>query len=152
MNVLETLIKDLNELPEELNILVGESIQRNKKSIISEIEGQLYQGEDAKGFSIRPKYAKATIRQKKLEGQPSDRVTLKDSGKNFEKMNIITDYEAQYSAVIGNTKYHRDLLDKYGDGEKEPFNLNEANLRRFAYKSVLPELTNFMRSRGFTRL
>jgi hypothetical protein len=91
-----------------------------KKNNLSELiielntEKQLYdEGVDSLGFKIEPEYTSLTKRIKRGKGQPTDRVTLKDTGKMYKTWTV---------KLVGNTisidanlvKDGFDLEEKYG--------------------------------------
>lgn len=92
-------------------------------SIIAELEpvilsmvtdNQLYEkGINSKGISIhtyRP-YKPSTVRQKLRKGQPVDRVTLRDTGKFYNSLFLVSDSQGFY--IDSTDPKAKDLLAKY---------------------------------------
>lgn len=86
-------------MSDEINDLLGRvmAVEENMNEIILlvvkkkedfvlelNVEKQLYEGLNAKGEMIRPKYRPSTIKRKKKKGHPYNRVTLKDEGDFYE--------------------------------------------------------------------
>ena len=76
-------------------------------------EEQLYEGQDAEGQEIRPKYTPFTVQIKRLKGQPTDRVTLKDTGAFYRSFDI--DYGPNYFEIKATDGKTRKLKRKYGE-------------------------------------
>ena len=144
MNVLDEIIAMLWDLPEDLNRLVASSLKSDERAVIDDIEAQLNEGKDSKGVNIRPPYAKSTIKVKRAEGKPYDRVTLKDTGKNFSKMKLVANPNGHETAIVGNTKYHPDLLKRYQNDGQDPFGLSSDNRRKFFERTLKSKLYQFM--------
>jgi hypothetical protein len=60
--------------------LAAESIEDTRSELIENQQEQLFAGKTSAGGDISPFYKPATIAKKKKKGQPTDRVTLKDTG------------------------------------------------------------------------
>ena len=127
------LFKD--SLPELL-----EDIVRDKEDvIISAItKDQLYRrgvnGQDKKIMDYMP-YRQSTIRKKKKKGQPTTRVTLKDTGEFYKSMFVVFDSEGFYiTSKDDKTKY---LVKKYGEAI---FRLTDKNLTRILRLHIRKEL------------
>jgi hypothetical protein len=118
-----------------------ECVERNVAEICElNSDKQLYEkGENAMGVSIdtyRP-YEPLTIEIKTIKGQPTDRVTLKDTGDFYESFFISADNEGFF---IDATDWKRDeLVEKYG---AEIFGLTDKNKTYLAKEILLPELIN----------
>jgi len=80
-SILDDLKRTVEELQTAVNGSVQESIDQNKQ-VIKELQTQeqMYQGITSKGIDIKPAYANSTIKIKRKKGQPTDRVTLFDTG------------------------------------------------------------------------
>ena len=76
--------------------------------------GQLYEGIDSKGGSLGT-YTPYTISIKERKGQPTDHVTLKDTGEFYSSFNVslTSDYDLHITAQP--IKDDTDLTEKYGD-------------------------------------
>ena len=81
---------------------------------------RLFSGYNAFDWKIGPPYAPFTVRLKKQKGQPSDRVTLKDTGDFYE--GFIVERKGD-SVIFTSTDWKTsDLVEKYG---KDIFGLSE---------------------------
>lgn len=102
-----------DNLPE---LLVQESQEFESFIVELNIDQMYHKGADARGFEIRPRYAPSTVRQKRREGKPADRVTLRDEGDFHRSIFVIFDgdkliFNADDSkAVKLFKKYGPDLL------------------------------------------
>jgi len=95
-------------------------------------EEQMYQGINASGNAIEPEYKQSTINYKKRVGQPSDRVTLKDSGDFYDSIEI----EARTDNFVISTQitYSIYLVTKYA----EILGITDTNLQTFVNTYTLP--------------
>lgn len=100
---------------------------------------QLWSGLDSSGNSLDPEYAESTIKRKKSKGQPTDRVTLKDSGQFHESITA----KALKGAIMitsnrkaGSYDLAQHLEDVYGD-KASLFGLTEDN-REELKKKLIP--------------
>lgn len=129
--------KRLNEVRENVNKIVRETFEEHKKLIIHyNADEQLYKlGQDSKGSIIRPAYRPATIKLKKAKGQPTDRVTLKDTGR-FHKTLIVTPKE-EYVEISSDLEYAKYLFQKYGS---DVLGIQEELLNEFVTRYVVPRI------------
>ena len=83
-----------------------------KEFVIEKNHEQLYNyGQDAKGKDLKTYaalggrvYGNYTIQQKQLKGQPTDRVTLKDTGKFYDTFKV--GVQSEYAEIKANFKVH----------------------------------------------
>jgi hypothetical protein len=113
---MEALINALNNLKKiDLNdvmAIVYEEADFQKLIGYLNTEQQLYLGIDSLGNSLG-EYAPSTIAIKKRKGQPTDRVTLKDTGDFYKDFDIIVDEEG---FIITNVNEKTlSLTDRYGN-------------------------------------
>lgn len=117
-----------------------EDIIRDKEDVIvSAIAyGQLYRrginGRGEKIMSYMP-YAPKTIQNKKRKGQPTTRVTLRDTGAFHESMYVVFDSEGFY--ITASDEKTQDLVEKYGE---EIFRLTDKNFTRIIRSHIRKEL------------
>lgn len=99
---------------------------------------QLYRrgvnGKDVKIMSYAP-YALRTIHNKKRKGQPTTRVTLRDSGDFHKSMFVVVDENGFY--ITSDDDVTQFLIPKYGE---EIFRLTDKNLNRIIRSHVRKEL------------
>jgi hypothetical protein len=58
----------------------ADSIDDTREDLIRHQLEQMFAGQNSKGREIKPFYRPSTIARKRKKGQPTDRVTLKDTG------------------------------------------------------------------------
>ena len=119
----------LRAFKDNLPMLLEDIIRDKEDVIVSAIANdQLYRrGINGKGEKImdyRP-YTATTVRIKKKKGQPTTRVTLRDTGDFHESMFVVFDAEGFY--VTASDDKTPELVEKYGD---EIFRLTDKNLTR----------------------
>ena len=118
-----------------------EDIVRDKEDVIVSAiaDAQLYRrginGRGEKIMSYAP-YAASTIKKKKKKGQPTTRVTLKDTGVFHESMYVVFDSEGFY--ITSDDEKTKELTKKYG---KEIFRLTDENFNRILRSHIRKELT-----------
>lgn len=92
----------------------------NKESIKNEIirlntQEQLFKkGIGADGLKLTPPYTANTVRLKRLKGQRTDHVTLKDT-EDFYKSFRVSVNKVTIEITADTIKEGNDLIDKYGD-------------------------------------
>jgi len=109
IKTLSNKIKKLN-----INAILKKVFQNSdiKAFIIEKNQEQLYNyGQDAKGKELKTYaalggrvYGNYTIQQKQLKGQPTDRVTLKDTGKFYNTFKV--GVQSEYAEIKANFKVH----------------------------------------------
>jgi hypothetical protein len=104
-------------------------------------EEQLYEGKDAQGREIRPKYTPFTVSIKRIKGQPTDRVTLKDTGDFYQSFDI--KYGPDYFEIIATDGKTKKLQRKYGP---EVLGLNPDSLA-FLIDLCKDELIGYLRKK-----
>lgn len=117
MIVFERLIQQLEAVRDTMPVTVKETLQqpglqRTMKSMNT--TRQLYQGENTDGSPIAPPYKELTIAIKRLKGQVTNRVTLKDEGDFYAGWVILFD-DDEMLFLSKDNKYEK-LKKKYGDG------------------------------------
>lgn len=124
-----------NNLPELL-----EEVVRDKEDVIiaAITNDQLFRrgvnGRDKKIMEYMP-YKPSTIRKKQKKGQPTTRVTLKDTGDFYKSMLVVFDSEGFYiTSSDDKAKY---LIKKYGDSI---FRLTDKNLTRILRSHIRKEI------------
>ncbi len=137
MGVVETFIKKLNEMEASINKSIQSSINSNKEVLIEQqTEGQMNKGKDANNISFVPKYAKSTRDYKKSKGQPTDRVTLKDTGKLYDSIQIQAN--TTQAVISTNVNYFKYLVAHYINNTI--LGINEQGTKDFIVKYTIPEI------------
>lgn len=132
--ILDSLEATVNKLKAVINPSIRESVDKNKNVIkTAQTDEQMFSGITAGGNSIRPfPYAKSTINYKRRKGQPTDRITLKDSGDFYESIQV----EARPVDFVISTQitYSIFLVDRYAD----ILGLTAENLVLFVQNYTMP--------------
>lgn len=130
----------LRAFKDNLPLLLKDIVYDKEDIIISAIaDDQLYRrGINGKGRKIMDyaPYTATTIRIKKRKGQPTSRVTLRDTGEFHESMYIVFDAEGFRITADANDKF-RNIITKYGD---EIFRLTDKNFTRIIRSHIRKEL------------
>lgn len=108
-------IKAIRALPKLLINKTLEVVKDNESRVVSDItDGQLFTfGQDGKGISLGS-YAQSTINRKKAKGQPTNRVTLRDTGEYHRSHRLeLTSDGIEVKADPVNGDY--ELRSRYGD-------------------------------------
>lgn len=117
-----------------------EDIIRDKEGVIVSAiaDDQLYRrginGRGEKIMSYMP-YTAKTIQNKKRKGQPTTRVTLRDTGAFHKSMFVVFDSEGFY--ITASDEKTQDLVEKYGE---EIFRLTDKNFTRIIRSHIRKEL------------
>ena len=101
---------------------------------------QLFElGEDSLGDSLGS-YSPFTVEQKKKRGQPTNRITLKDTGEFYSSFNVVP-YRGGFTIKANPIKEDSNLYDDFG---ADIVGLNETNLQilRVVYKEKTLEVLN----------
>lgn len=140
----------LRKFKDDLPRLLEQAIYEKEQEIVSAIANdQLYRrGITGKGVKIMDyePYAKATISIKRKKGQPTTRVTLRDTGSFHENMFVVVDEEGFY--VTSSDEKTEALKARYGD---DIFRLTNENLTRLVRshikKVIVKQLKQELRAR-----
>lgn len=129
----------LRAFKDNLPELLGDIIRDKEDIIVSAVaDDQLYRrgvnGDDTKIWSYQP-YAESTIRRKKKKGQPTTRVTLRDTGAFHKSMFLVIDQDGFY--VTSDSEITPFLVKRYGD---KIFKLTNKNFTRLIESHIRKEL------------
>lgn len=129
----------LRAFKDSLPMLLEDIVRDKEDVIVSAIaDDQLYRrGINGKGKKIMDymPYTATTVRIKKKKGQPTTRVTLRDTGDFHNSMFVVFDAEGFY--VTASDDKTPELIEKYGD---EIFRLTDKNLTRIIRSHIRKEL------------
>lgn len=144
LNAIANLISAVETV--EMNMLDGvyvkKAVEENTEKIVEMNVEQLYDfGINALGISIDTyaPYSPYTVRVKTEKGQPTDRVTLRDTG----------DFHKSFEVVVGPTDFYitatdyktADLVEKYGERIFGLIPQNKTELaRKYLYPIVIKEI------------
>ena len=130
----------LRAFKDSLPMLLEDVVRSKEDVIVSAIaDDQLYRrGIKGKGEKIMDymPYTAKTIKNKRKKGQPTTRVTLRDTGAFHESMFVVFDSEGFY--ITASDEKTQDLVEKYG---KEIFRLTNKNFTRIIRSHIRKELT-----------
>jgi len=135
--ILDNLQQTVLTLQQSINLSIQESINSNKDMIRElQTQEQLYQGTDSEGIDIKPAYANSTIKIKRRKGQPTDRVTLFDTGAFYDSLEVV----AGKSDMIIRTviSYSVYIVAKYQD----VLGLDQESWTKFLDQYTIPIIKN----------
>ena len=140
MTVVSRFTKTVKQLQRSINPTIKKTVEENKALIIDQqTDEQLYEGKDSDDKDIRPSYALSTkiIKTKyRSPSQPTDRVTLKDSGDLYKSIKV--DAKTNEMIISANVEYFKYLVTHYSSNKL--LGLNDKFLEKFTKKKVLPNL------------
>lgn len=113
-----------------------EELERHEKEIVDMIRSQLQLGITGFEEFILPPYSQRTIERKLKKGQPIDRVTLYDTGKFYESLQI--EFTEKGFRIVSDSQYSTYLLAKYGE---EVLRLTNEHLTELLKQYIRPNLT-----------
>ena len=129
----------LRAFKDSLPMLLEDIVRDKEDVIVSAIaDDQLYRrGINGKGKKIMDymPYTARTIKNKKRKGQPTTRVTLRDTGAFHESMYVVFDSEGFY--ITASDEKTQGLVEKYGE---EIFRLTDKNFTRIVRSHIRKEL------------
>lgn len=148
MDVLSEFLTDF-KMKLDVSKVFDFAINSETKDLIIELnQSQLYDlGEDSEGkklWSYRPgqPYSPYTIKLKQMKGQPTDRLTLKDTGDFYKSFSV----EVKGTDIIldaNGNKADTNLFDEYGINI---LGLNEKNFETFI-KKLQEEVVFFIKNK-----
>ena len=128
----------LRAFKEQIPNMLEDIVMSKEDVIVSAIaDDQLYRrginGKEQKIMDYMP-YRLSTIRNKLRKGQPTTRVTLRDTGAFHESMFVVFDTDGFY--ITASDSKTEALVDKYG---KSIFRLTDKNLTRILRSHIRKE-------------
>lgn len=123
---LNQLIKNVQDVEDNLDAIVLDQVRKFEPEILElNTQDQLAQrGVDGAGAKLFPEYRPLTIKIKTIKGQPTDRVTLEDTGDFFDGFRI--HYGRTFFGIFSEDEKADKLEAKYGP---DIFGLTDANLQ-----------------------
>lgn len=113
--------------------LTADSMEANNEQVVDLNREQMEAGIYKEGSPIQPQYSNFTVQQKRFEGKPFDRVTLRNTGEFRSKMYlVIRGNEFDVNSTDWKTP---DLVAKY-NGSGDIFGLTSEN-KRTAWLEIL---------------
>ena len=117
--------------------IIGDCIDESSETILDANRDQLFSGLDKTNNSIIPEYTPLTVQIKNDKGQPTDRVTLKDTGEWHKslflkqtKTEIIIDSQHELTDELL-TKYDRGMDVVLGIPNDSKTKINETIMDKF---------------------
>lgn len=142
MNIIDQKIKKLEEFQDNQNQIVLDSVRNFERLILDMNQDQLEQfGIDSDGKTIKPRYTPFTVSIKKRKGQPTDRVTLLDTGEFYEEFFVV--YGSDYFAIGSYNEKAAALRLKYGD---DIFGLIDNHVQELI-KTIHPDILQELKDR-----
>lgn len=132
---LDALAAGLKSLPQVLTATVGEVVRANGHVLEDANTAQLAEGLDADNRDITPEYAPLTVEIKQVKGQPTDRVTLRDTGDFYA--GIVAQVRGEAVEMVGTDPKTQQLQQDYGNAI---IGLSDAAVDEFREDYVRPEL------------
>jgi hypothetical protein len=124
---------------------VREAIEETAESVADFNRRQMYAGIRSTGTEIKPLYAPLTILIKDQKGQPTDRVTLKDTGEFYA--GVFVDVNSETFEIDSTDEKSEALKGKYGD---RIFGLTPESKGEYAMYTFFPALRDrIIRKLGF---
>ncbi len=111
----------------------GESIDKTKDQIVLHQQAQLFGGLNSQEENIRPPYTARTVQIKKRKGQPTDRVTLRDTGSFYRE--IFVDVRDRTFVTDSADEKAGKLIEKYGG---TIFGLGKSRRAEYVQESLRP--------------
>ena len=116
------------------------------KYILKLQKDQLWKGERGDGKRIVPEYAETTIKIKKSKGQPTNRVTLRDTGEFYSEMDV--DYSSKDFLIVNYDEKFNKLEKKYTSEilglNSESQDLLRERVKTKIEKRILKNLSKFI--------
>lgn len=145
MNQIEELIAKIIELRDNINDYIRLEVIEDEAFICDmNSENQLFEkGITREGIKINSyaPYSKNTIAVKIAKGQPTNRVTLKDTGEFHASFVVYTD-DTKFFIDAKDWKTNK-LGEKYGE---EIFGLTDENINELIWEYIYPALMNKVRN------
>lgn len=139
MDKIQQKIKQLKKFQDDRAEIMFSTMVANREIIIDFIvEEQLYErgirGDGVKIWTVEP-YKPATIEIKEMKGQPTDRITLRDTGDFHASVHLVK--EPGGLRITADDWKTGHLIEKYGE---QIFWLLPENLNDIIWNYIYPEL------------
>lgn len=138
---IKNLIYRLRKFKPVLEQFLREEVEKNSDYLTDVIRIQLDMGLDGFMDEIQPPYAQRTIRVKIKKGQPTDRVTLKDTGKFYSSLYV--NFDEGGFRILSNDEKVKYLVARYGQAI---LRLSNEDLNRFLRLYIRPTLAQKMKN------
>jgi len=116
MGLNQSFKRMLRDLEKSINPSIKKAVNDNNQVLeVQQTQGQFDKGKDSLNISFIPSYADSTRRYKKANGQPTNRVTLKDSGDLYR--NLAVKGTATQIVIAPNVEHFGFLVDHYKNNQ-----------------------------------
>ena len=122
--------------------IMNDCINNSSETILDANRDQLFAGKDKQGKEIIPEYTQTTITIKKEKGQPTDRVTLKDTGEWHRSLFMKT--ESNKIFIDSDHELTDKLLEKYDRGNDTILGIPQ-NKKTDINESIMDKFINIFR-------
>ena len=146
MATIKAVFQRVNNFYTSMDKITIDVIKDNSKLILDENRSQLFDGLDKEGKEIVPEYTPTTVSIKKEKGQPTERVTLRDTGDWQDAMflevkgnEILTD-SSDWKTDELLKKYDRNMNTILGIPETSKTKINSTLMERFIM--IFKQMTN----------
>lgn len=141
MKRISQLISHLREFEADIGKYFEDETKRSENEILMANISQMYDsGENRAGEKIQPPYVPLTVSIKKQKGQPTNRVTLRDTGEFHASLGI--EYLPEGFAITADDWKRDKLVAKYG---KEILGLQDEFVAFLAKERYLPRMIDELR-------
>ena len=142
MGVVDKFNRTLDELKSSINKSIQTSIQKNENVLIDQqTEQQFDKGQDSNGVQFVPSYALSTKAIKRSKGQPTNRVTLKDTGNLYRSITI--EANSTNAIIKPNTDYFKYLVTHYSNNNI--LGIQDSAMQDFLNNYTIPEIAKNFR-------
>ena len=122
--------------------IMNDCVNNSSETILDANRDQLFSGKDKQGKEIIPEYTPTTIAIKKEKGQPTDRVTLKDTGDWHRSLFMKT--ESNKIFIDSDHELTDKLLEKYDRGNDTILGIPQ-NKKTDINESIMDKFINIFR-------
>jgi len=131
---IDRLISNIEAL--DFNRVIRETVEETVQELTKYQQDQLFAGLRSDGNTIYPSYTLLTEEIKSGKGQPTDRVTLKDTGAFYRGITVTA---SANSVKITSTDSKTEMLEK--KYSEEIFGLNEDSAAKYSENEITPIAT-----------
>lgn len=145
IELLQNKIKQLRSVKQNMSVITIRLLKGEEEVIIEMNRQQMWQGIRADGTEIEPEYKSITVSIKTQNRQPTNRVTLKDTGDHYE--GIYVEWGKNYLYLESSDWKKNKLMRKY---KKEIYGLTDGNLQKLIEKIKEPlfnEISSMIQSK-----
>lgn len=137
---IRNLVYRLRKFKPILEDSLKEEIEKYADFLVDSIRVQLDMGLDGFDNKIQPPYALRTIKYKTRKGQPTDRVTLRDTGDFHASIHI--EFDDKGFNIVSSDEKVKYLFNRYG---KSILRLSDSDLTNFLNIYIRPALARKMK-------